>query len=126
MILGTGVDIVEICRIRKAADKWKDKFLNRVFTDKELRYANGKKFIYQHLAARFAAKEAVLKAFGDSSINDMEWKNIEIVNNSDGRPIVILKGQARKTMVKRGISDVIVSLSHTRNYAVANAILVSA
>jgi len=124
MIIGTGVDIVEIGRIKKAADKWKGKFLNRVFTDKELCYANSKKFSYQHLAARFAAKEAVLKAFGDSSINDMEWKNIEIVNNHDGKPIVKLTGQAKKTMLKKGISDIIVSLSHTRNYAVANAILI--
>ena len=67
-IIGTGVDIVEISRIKKAADKWKEKFLGRVFTEAELKYSYGKKFLYQHLAARFAAKEAVLKAFGDSSI----------------------------------------------------------
>lgn len=125
MIIRTGVDIVEINRIKKAAAKWKNKFLNRIFTDKELTYANSKKFLYQHLAARFAAKEAVLKAFGDSSINDMEWKNIEIINNRDGRPIVRLRGEAKRMMVKKGVSDVIVSLSHTKNYAVANAILVS-
>lgn len=125
MIIGTGVDIVEISRIRKAANKWKDKFLNRVFTAAELDYARHKKFLYQHLAARFAAKEAVLKAFGDSSINDMEWKNIEIVNNKDGKPMVKLAGEARKTMRKRKVSNIIVSLSHTKNYAVANAILVS-
>ncbi len=125
MIIGTGVDIVEISRIRKAAVKWKGKFLNRIFTDIELNYARRRKFLYQHLAARFAAKEAVLKAFGDSSINDMEWKNIEIVNNKDGKPVVRLIGAAREAMRKRRISDIIVSLSHTRNYAVANAILVS-
>lgn len=125
MIIGTGVDIVEISRIRQAANKWKDKFLDRVFTSGELNYSSGKKFIYQHLAARFAAKEAVLKAFGDSSINRMEWKEIEIINNKDGRPIVRLKGEAKRTMAKRGVYDIIVSLSHTKNYAVANAILVS-
>ncbi len=125
MIIGAGVDIVEISRIRGAANKWKDKFLNRVFTDSELNYARGKKFLYQHLAARFAAKEAVLKAFGDSSINSMEWKEIEIVNNEDGKPIVRLGGVARKQMIKKRVVDIIVSLSHTKNYAVANAILVS-
>lgn len=125
MIIGTGVDIVEIDRIRKAARKWKDKFLERVFTDAELNYAKRKKFVYQHLAARFAAKEAVLKAFGDSSINSMQWKEIEIVNNKDGRPLVKLSGMARRTKAKRRIGDIIVSLSHTKNYAVANAILVS-
>ena len=126
MILGAGVDIVEIDRIRKAAGKWKDKFLTRVFTDNELKYASGKKFSYQHLAARFAAKEAVLKAFGDASINSMEWRNIEIVNNKDGKPFVRLTGEARKTLDKMGAGEIIVSLSHTKNYAVANAILVSA
>jgi holo-[acyl-carrier protein] synthase len=126
MIIGTGVDIVEIDRIRKAADKWKDKFLTRVFTDSELNYANSKKFSYQHLAARFAAKEAVLKAFGDASINNMEWRNIEIANNKDGKPFVKLTGEARKTLNKIGAGEIIVSLSHTRNYAVANAILISA
>jgi holo-[acyl-carrier protein] synthase len=124
MIIGTGVDIVEISRVKRAANKWKNKFLNRIFTEKELNYANSKKFSYQHLAARFAAKEAVLKAFGDSSINHMEWKNIEITNNRDGKPVVKLTGEARRSMHKRGISDIIVSLSHTRNYAVANAILI--
>ena len=126
MIIGTGVDIVEISRIRQAANKWKGKFLDRVFTTNELNYSNRKKFIYQHLAARFAAKEAVLKAFGDSSINKMEWKEIEIINNKDGRPMVRVKGEVKRTMNKRGVYDIIVSLSHTKNYAVANAILVSA
>lgn len=125
MIIGTGVDIVEIARIRKAVDKWDVKFTNRVFTDNEMRYSKERKFFHQHLAARFAAKEAVLKAFGDKSINSMEWKEIEIVNNSDGKPVVRLTGQAKKTMLRRKISEVIVSLSHTRNYAVANAILIS-
>ncbi|MEI8176624.1 MAG: holo-ACP synthase [Candidatus Omnitrophota bacterium] len=125
MILGTGVDIVETARIRRAAIKWKDRFLRRVFTDNELRYARTKKFVYEHLAARFAAKEAVLKAFGDSSIATMEWKEIEIVNNDDGKPIVRLDGAAKRTMVKRNIKEIMVSLSHSKNYAVANAILVS-
>jgi holo-[acyl-carrier protein] synthase len=125
MILGTGVDIVEISRIRKAAGKWNSKFLDRVFTEGELDYARNKKFLYQHLAARFAAKEAVLKAFGDESINRMEWKEIEIVNNKDGKPVVKLAGEARRTMLKKKVSDIIISLSHTKNYAVANAILVS-
>lgn len=125
MIIGTGVDIVEIGRIKKAAGKWKDKFLNRVFTPNELKYAHSKKFLYQHLAARFAAKEAILKAFGDSSINNMEWKEIEIVNNKDGKPIAHLAGEAKQAMLRRRVSGIIISLSHTKNYAVANAILVS-
>lgn len=125
MIIGTGVDIVEIARIKKAARNWKGKFLGRVFTDTELKYSRHKRFSHQHLAARFAAKEAVLKAFGDSSINSMEWKEIEIVNNKDGKPVVRLTGKALAAMRRRRVRDIIVSLSHTKNYAVANAILIS-
>jgi holo-[acyl-carrier protein] synthase len=125
VIIGAGVDIVEIARMKKAALKWDEKFLGRIFTGRELDYANAKKFPYQHLAARFAAKEAVLKAFGDASINNMQWKNIEIINNKDGKPIVKLTGEAKRTLDRMGARDIIVSLSHTKNYAVANAILVS-
>lgn len=125
MIIGSGLDIVEISRIRKAAGKWNEKFLNRVFTENELNYSKNKRSSYQHLAARFAAKEAVLKAFGDASIKTIELKDIEIINNKDGKPIVRLVGRAKEAMLKRKkICDIIVSLSHTKNYAVANAILI--
>jgi holo-[acyl-carrier protein] synthase len=124
MIIGTGVDIVEIARIKKAARNWKARFLSRVFTDRELAYSRRKKFWHQHLAARFAAKEAVLKAFGDKSINSMEWKEIEVVNNKDGKPLVRLSGEALAAKRRRRVKDIIISLSHTKNYAVANAILI--
>ncbi|MCX5715437.1 MAG: holo-ACP synthase [Candidatus Omnitrophica bacterium] len=124
MIIGTGVDIVEIARIKKAAKNWKARFLTRIFTDRELAYSRQKKFSHQHLAARFAAKEAVLKAFGDASINSMEWKEIEITNNKDGKPLVRLSGKALQTKKRRKVKDIIISLSHTKNYAVASAILI--
>ena len=124
MILGTGVDIVEIDRVKKAANKWKDKFLTRVFTNNELKYANGKKFSYQHLAARFAAKEAVLKALGNGWTNRVEWKDIEIWNDASGKPNVRLSGEVQKVCKKLGVNDILISMSHTRTYAVANAILI--
>lgn len=124
MIFGTGVDIVEISRIKKSVEKWGDKFLNRVFTQKELDYARQRKFVYQHLAARFAAKEAFFKALGDLSINNIEWRDVEIVNDKYGKPRINLLGSAKRIVAKKRISNIIISLSHTKSYAVANAILV--
>ena len=78
MISGTGVDIIEVDRVKKALDTWGDKFLNRVFTKRELEYVNTKKFSHENLAARFACKESVLKAFGDTRVG-IQLKNIEFL-----------------------------------------------
>ncbi|MDD2679756.1 MAG: holo-ACP synthase [Candidatus Omnitrophica bacterium] len=114
MILGTGVDITEVSRIRKAAEKWGKAFLSRVFTDEELLNAKSRGSLYQHLAGRFAAKEAVFKALGEADLN---WKDVEILNDREGKPFckfLNAKGKGKK---------VIVSISHVKNYAVANAII---
>jgi len=124
IIVGTGVDIVEISRIKQAAKKWSDKFLKRIFTDKELEYSRCKSIPYQHLAARFAAKEAVLKAIGDSSIHRIEWKHVEVLNDEYGKPFINLSGHASKIKQEKNISDIIISMSHTRTYAIANAIMI--
>jgi holo-[acyl-carrier protein] synthase len=114
MIIGTGVDITEVTRLRKAVEKWGADFLNRVFTPEELENAKTKGSLYQHLAGRFAAKEAVFKAFGDTRLN---WKDVEILNDKDGKPCcVILNSRGRKVNVH-------ISISHVKNYAVANAII---
>jgi len=124
-VIGTGVDIVEISRIKQAAKKWSDKFLKRIFTARELAYANGKSIPYQHLAARFAAKEAVLKAIGDSAIHRIEWVNVEVLNDEYGKPVVNLSGAAKKIKQEKNISEIIISMSHTRAYAMANAIILT-
>lgn len=124
LIAGIGVDIVEISRIKQAAKKWSTKFLKRIFTDRELEYSHDKSIPYQHLAARFAAKEAVLKAIGDSTIHRIEWVNVEILNDEHGRPLVNLSGKAKKIKQEKNISDIIISMSHTRTYAVANAVII--
>jgi holo-[acyl-carrier protein] synthase len=122
MIIGTGIDIIEVLRIKKALDMWGEKFLNRVFTKRELSYANKKKFSHENLAARFACKEAVLKAFGDTKVG-IRLKNIEILNDSKGKPEVILHKEAKKFADKNNLDNIIVSMSHTNNYAVSNALL---
>ena len=125
MISGIGIDIVEISRIKKAVLCWKDSFLKRIFTENEINYSRTKKFSYQHLAARFAAKEAVLKAIGDSSIQRIDPREVEVLNDEFGKPTIRLSGEAKKIKEKKKISGIIISMSHTHKLAVANAILIS-
>ncbi len=125
MIIGTGVDIVEISRIKNAAKKWQKNFLLKIFTDNELEYSNEKTSSYQHLAARFAAKEAVLKALGSGLTSRMEWRDIEVWNEKSGKPNVRLSGEVERVSRSKGVKDIIISMSHTRTYAVASVILVN-
>jgi holo-[acyl-carrier protein] synthase len=114
MIVGTGVDITEVRRLRQAVEKWGDAFLRRVFNQDELETAKKRVSLYQHLAGRFAAKEAVFKALGD---NDLGWKDVVIFNDNKGRPFCkILKKSGRKVNVQ-------ISISHVKNYATALAIV---
>ncbi|OGX52738.1 MAG: holo-[acyl-carrier-protein] synthase [Omnitrophica WOR_2 bacterium RIFOXYB2_FULL_45_11] len=124
MISGTGIDIIEISRIKNAVLRWKDSFLKRIFTENEINYSQARKFSYQHLAARFAAKEAVLKAIGDSSIHQINLREVEVLNDKSGKPFIRLSGAAKKIKEKKKISDIIISMSHTHKLAVANAILI--
>ena len=112
MILGIGVDIIEIERIQKAIDRWGDHFLNHVFTKQEIAYAQKHKYPTQHFAARFAAKEAVLKAIGDNA--HINWKDIKIINEANGRPQCNLD---KKKFNKK----ILISISHTHVYAIASA-----
>ena len=118
-----GIDIVEIKRLEKVSKKWGKPFLNKVYTEKELRYSFQKKFPYQHLAARFAAKEAIFKALGEVTSDFVGWKNIEILNDNFGKPVVYWHGDAEKIRKKKNLKGALVSLSHTENYAVATAML---
>ena len=114
MILGTGIDIIEVERIENALKRWGDVFLNHVFLQAEIDYANSHRFPAQHLAARFAAKEAVFKAMGDNAT--VRWKDIEITNDAQGKPICVYHNKNFKNRI-------MVSLSHTKNYAVASAVI---
>ena len=118
-----GIDIVEIKRLEKVSKKWGKSFLKKVYTERELAYAKSKRFPYQHLAARFVAKEAIFKALGEVEKNFVGWKNVEILNDPYGKPVVHWHGAAEKARKKRGLKGAVVSLSHTENYAVASAML---
>lgn len=119
-----GIDIVEIKRLVRTTRRWGKSFLAKIYTPRELAYARSKRYPYQHLAARFAAKEAVFKALGEVEKEFVGWKNIEILNDPTGKPVVHWHGRAEAVRKKRGLAGVTVSLSHTDNYAVAAAALV--
>ncbi len=119
-----GIDIVEIKRLARVSKKWGSAFLKKVYTDRELSYARSKRFPHQHLAARFAAKEAIFKALGEVERDFVGWKNVEILNDAYGKPMVLWHGKAELTRRKRNLKGAVVSLSHTENYAVASAMLV--
>ena len=115
MVLGTGIDIIEIERIKKAIERWGDGFIHHVFNDDEIAYANHHKNPYPYFAGRFAAKEAVFKAVGDKM---MGWKDITITNDLDGKPTCHYRA--------RGFNKkIFLSISHSKNYAVASAIVTS-
>ena len=123
MIIGIGVDLVKISRIDKAGSSHPG-FLERVFTQKELEYCSRQKFPAQHFAARFASKEAVLKAFGTGLSAGMKWTDIEVLHGGGGGPIVNLSGAARDLADLKGVKQVLLSYSHDEGYAVAQAVLV--
>lgn len=123
MIIGTGVDIVEVFRMKDATDRWGDSFLTKVFTAREIKYCNSKRFSCQHFAARFAAKEAVVKAIGQPRKFPVKWTDVEILNDSEGKPMIEFRDAAAKLKKIKKIGDVILSMSHSKNYAIANVIL---
>jgi holo-[acyl-carrier protein] synthase len=123
-IIGTGIDVVEIGRFEKAVREKEDKFLCRIFTPEELKYVDAKKTRFMHLAGKFAAKEAVKKAIPDGAKIGLNWSDIEILNGSDGKPYVRLHGEAERLAKKNGLGKVLVSISHTRDVAVSNAMVV--
>lgn len=123
MIVGTGIDIVEVFRMRDAINKWGEFFLTKVFTEKEIKYSSSKRFAPQHFAARFAAKEAAVKAFGVARRFPLNWTDIEVFNDKEGKPFISFSNDALKLKKQKKVDEVIVSMSHSKNYAVANVIL---
>lgn len=118
MNLVTGVDLIEIERIRDAMKLHGDRFLNRIYTEKEIAENSGR---IESLAGRFAAKEAVAKSLG-CGIGDVAWKEIEILRGNSGEPILVLHGAAEKKSKDRGVVRWSVSVSHTKTHAVALAV----
>ena len=119
MILGVGVDLVEIDRIKAAFDRWGDRFRRRIFTQREIEYCCRKGIPHMAYAARFAAKEAFFKALGTGWSNSMSWKEIEIINTPDGKPEISLSGVAAKVAGEKGIKEIHLSISHDHDHAIA-------
>jgi holo-[acyl-carrier protein] synthase len=118
-ILGVGTDIVECLRIARMIERHGELFIGRVYTDAEIEYCRSRLAATQHYAGRWAAKEAVLKALGTGWRRGIHWRDIEVVNDRDGRPTVKLRGAARDVMEQAGIQQLHVSISHCRSHAVA-------
>jgi len=122
MIIGVGVDIVEVPRIEEMIRNHGRRFLTRVFTEKEIRYCRSRKRMTEHFAARFAAKEAVVKALRTGMRRGISWKDIEVVVGRLGQPDVRLLGGAADRAEELGVNHIHISLSHTPQYAVAQVV----
>jgi holo-[acyl-carrier protein] synthase len=122
-VLGIGVDLVECARIQHSLDRFGEKFLHRVFTEGEIKYSMSMKFPARHLAARFAGKEAVAKAFGTGIGKAMGWRNIDIRKKSSGEPFLVFTGPAQDLAANRGVTSALITLSHTDHHAVACVVL---
>ncbi len=121
MVFGVGIDIIEIERIKKSVERFGDTFLNKIFTSTELAYSLSKKNKYQHLAARFAAKEAIAKALSTSDRNGFRWKDIEIYNEKNGMPRVNLYGKLNEYLADN--KSLKITMSHSEHYVTCFAIL---
>ena len=122
-ILGTGIDLVENARIASSIEKFGDRFLERVFVASELAYCRPMRHPTPHYAARFAAKEAVAKAFGCGISERVGFTDIEVTRDAAGAPSIVLHGSARALAEERGVTRIFLSLSHTEHYSVAQVTL---
>src|SRR5437879_2692724 len=123
-IVGIGSDIVECLRIGRMIEHHGEVFLTRVFTEREIHYCRERKHAMQHFAGRWAAKEAILKCMGTGWTRDLSWTELEIRNDPQGQPRVHVCGAAKDMARALRISDVLITISHCRAYAMATAIAV--
>ena len=121
MKIAHGIDLVDFPRIEQMAERHGQRFIDRVFTQAEQKYADSKRDRMEKLAGRFAAKEAILKLLGTGWRGKIAWTDIEITNNQSGQPQVKISGQVREIADSLGISDISVSITHTANFAIASA-----
>jgi holo-[acyl-carrier protein] synthase len=126
MILGVGIDIIEVGRIEASYEKFGDRFINRILHPNEIAYCLSHRAPGPFLAARFAAKEAISKAFGTGIGAELGWQDMEVGRKPSGEPFVILHERGQALLAARGARAVLISLSHTQHHATAVAILESA
>ena len=125
MIVGTGIDIAEVPRIEASIARFGDRFLRRIFTEAEIRYCEAKANRVERYAARFAAKEAAMKAIGTGWNHGVAWRDVEVCRQPGGRPTIEFHGKAAEFAAKLGAVHIALSLSHTAEYAIAQVILES-
>jgi holo-[acyl-carrier protein] synthase len=123
MIVGIGLDLVKIDRIRSIAERWQARFLDRLYTKAERRYCLARPSPYASFAGRFAAKEAVLKALGTGWSDGIRWQDIQVLNDRTGQPRATVTGRVKTLMRRAGVTNIHISLSHDTDYAVAQAVL---
>jgi holo-[acyl-carrier protein] synthase len=122
-IVGIGVDLVSVDRVRAITQRWQDRFLERVYSDAERQDCFRRTVPYASLAGRFAAKEAILKALGVGWAAGVRWRDVQVLNDAKGRPVARVHGRVRSLIEDAGITHIHVSLSHDGSYAMAQAIL---
>lgn len=120
-IIGQGIDLIECQRIRDIWQRYGDKLTDRVLTEAELAYVRRHRDAVPRLAGRFAAKEAILKVLGTGWRGRITWRDMEILNEDHGRPFVTLSGECRRVAEQLGITEILISITHTENYAAAVA-----
>jgi holo-[acyl-carrier protein] synthase len=125
VILGVGIDIIEVNRIQASYEKFGERFVNRILLPGEIAYCLSHRVPGPFLAARFAAKEAISKAFGTGIGAQLSWQDMEVCRKPSGEPYVVLHGGGQKLMEERGAARLLISLSHTQAHATAVAILES-
>lgn len=125
-LLGIGIDVVEVQRIGSSMDEFGDKFLHRIFTKTEQEYCQSQKRPAIHYAARFAAKEAIAKAFGTGIGKEISWLDMEILRQPSGEPKVKMSGDGKEYAEKLKVVDIKISLTHAEHYAAANAVVLVA
>jgi holo-[acyl-carrier protein] synthase len=125
MIVGTGIDIAEVPRIEASIARFGDRFLHRIFTADEIHYCESKANRIERYAARFAAKEAAMKAIGTGWNLGVTWRDVEVCRLPGGRPTITFHGKAAEFATKLGATHIALSLSHTQDYAIAQVILES-
>jgi holo-[acyl-carrier protein] synthase len=123
MILGIGTDVAEVGRIRESISRFGERFLHRVYTERERAYASSKANAPERFAARFAAKEAGMKAIGTGWRLGVTWKDFEVVNELSGRPVLLLHGVAKAIADRLGVERISISLTHTAEMAFAIVIV---
>ena len=123
MIVGMGIDVIEVARVRASIERFGDRFLQRLFTENEIRYCESKANKYERFAARFAAKEAALKAIGTGLSRGVSWQDVEVVREPSGRPTLSLTGKAAEFAKRLGSRRTSISITHTEQVAFAQVIL---